>query len=85
MIEENKHIKELYELNHRHDYNSDKRFDYENNLYKKSLSHYIFGNDNTNEFLQKLEKMSIWMLESTLVIRNFWNYTVDKYYNKHRN
>jgi hypothetical protein len=85
MIEEQNHIKELYELNHRHDFNSDKRFDYENNLYKKSLSHYIFGNDITNDFLTKLEKMSVWMFESTLVIRNFWNYTVPRYYNNHRN
>jgi hypothetical protein len=85
MIEEQKHIKELYELNHRHDYNPDKRFDYENNLYKKAFSHYIFGNDTTNEFLIRLEKMTVWMHESTLVVRNFWNYTVDKYYNKHRN
>jgi len=86
MIEEKVHIKELYELSHRHDAPvTDNRFDYENKLFKKSLSGSMFKNETTNEYLMKLQEMQVWMLESVLVARNYWNYTVSKYYNKHTN
>jgi hypothetical protein len=86
MIEEKKHIKELYDLKHRHDTDIAKyRFDYENSLFKKTMSELLFRNDITNQFLIYLQEMQILMFESVLVVRNFWNYTVDKYYNKHSN
>lgn len=86
MIEEKKHIKELYDLTHRHDTNiSNYRFDYEKSLFKKTMSNSLFKNDITNQFLEYLQGMQVWMFESVLVIRNFWNPTVNKHYNKHTN
>lgn len=84
MIEKEKHIKELYNLKHRHDSDTD-RFDYENELFIKTFSRQVFKNNLTNDFLQKIQKLTVWMFESVLIVRNFWNYTVDKYYNKHKN
>jgi len=45
----------------------------------------MFGNKHVAEFLKKLQKSTTWLIDSTLLIRNFWNYTVDVYYNKHNN
>ncbi len=86
MIEESKHIKELYDLSHRHDTPvTDNRFDYEHKLFRKTLSNMLFKNEIEYEFLQKLQGMQVWMLESVLATRNYFNFTVSKYYNKHNN
>ena len=85
MIEEKTQIKELYELKHFNDSNENNGYDYENNLFYNLLSNLMFGNKKLNSFLLLLEKNIIWMIESVLPIRNFWNYTVNKYYNKHNN
>lgn len=86
MIEEKLHIKELYDLSHRHDAKSkDIRFDYENKLMEKNLSRQIFKNSFTKEFILKVQELQVWMLESVLVARNYFNFTVSKYYNKHNN
>ena len=42
---------------------------------------YIFKNNLTNDFLYKLEKLYIITLESNLVIKNWFNYTKEKYNN----
>jgi hypothetical protein len=85
MIQKNKHLKEYWYVNHRNDDLKHTGFDYENNLFRKLFSGLMFDNPKLNEFLTKLQEMVVLMLESTLVVRNFWNYTVDKYYNKHNN
>lgn len=85
MIEKKAHIEDLYILKHRHDSLEHIGYDYENNLYSKLLSNVMFGNKHVAEFLKKLQKSTTWLIDSTLLIRNFWNYTVDVYYNKHNN
>ncbi|NPV12858.1 MAG: hypothetical protein HPY57_13890 [Ignavibacteria bacterium] len=85
MIERNKHINQLWYIKHRNDQLKHTGFDYENNLLKKLLSSQMFGNPNTAQFLSYLQGLLVWQIEATLVVRNFWNYTVDKYYNKHNN
>jgi len=85
MIEKKAHISELYELKHQNDSSEDNGFDYENNLFSKLFSNLMFGNKKMNYFLPLLQQNVVWMIDSTLVIRNFWNFTVDKYYNKHNN
>lgn len=84
MIDRERHIKELYDMRHRKD-KMTKGFDYENNLFKKILSPVMYRNDNLASYLDQIQKLSVWMIESVTVIRNFWNYTVDKYYDKHNN
>jgi hypothetical protein len=85
MIEKEKHIKETWYINHRNDDLKNTGFDYENNLYKRLFSNLMFDNPTLNIFMLKLQKISVLMLESTLVVRNFWNYTCSRYYNKHPN
>lgn len=82
-IEKNTEISELYTFRRFHDESSKKSADYENDLLNHLLSRNMFKNNITSEFLTQLQKNIVWMLESTLVIRNFWNYTVNKYYNKY--
>ena len=70
MIEKSSKIPELYELQHIND-NKFKPFDWQNNLYRKSLSNVLFKNDKTAAFLNQMQMLSVWLIESTLVIRNF--------------
>ena len=84
MIERERHIKELFDLRHIND-NIKSGYDFENNLYSKMLSNVMFKNDTTNNFLMQIQKLSVWMIQSTLVVRNFFDYSVDKHYDKHNN
>lgn len=85
MIEKERHIKELYELDHINDELLNQGYDYENNLYSRILSSVLFRNGMLSAFLKKIQKNSVWMINSVLVVRNFFDYTVDKYYDKHNN
>jgi hypothetical protein len=85
MIERESQIKELYDLKHRKDEELHTHFDYENELVNKMMPSYARRNDTVNTFLDKFQKILVWSIESQLVLRNFYNYTVSKYYNKHSN
>lgn len=84
MIEKDMQVKELYELKHMND-NIESGFDYEEGLLRTTFSNVMFQNDMTNTFLNKIKSLFIYMIESNLVARNWFNYTVSKYYNKHNN
>lgn len=84
MIEKDMQIKELYELKHMND-KIDSGFDYEEGLLRTSFSNVMFQNQMTNDFLNKIKSLLIYTIESNLVARNWFNYTVSKYYNKHNN
>jgi hypothetical protein len=84
MIEKDMQIKELYELKHMND-KIESGFDYEEGLLRTTFSNVMFQNDTTNTFLNKLKSLLIYSIESNLVARNWFNYTVSKYYNKHNN
>jgi hypothetical protein len=83
MIEEELYIKELWDLRHLNDKNQEEGFDYETKFIERSTSEVLRRNNNLREFLNRLQKQMVWMVQSTLVVRNFWNYTVHKYYDKH--
>lgn len=86
MIERESQIKELYDLKHRKDDDPNIHFDYENNLITKIMPEYARRNDTVNEFTTKyFQKLLVWGIEANLVLRNFYNYTVSKYYNGHSN
>ena len=84
MIEKDMQVKELYDLKHMND-KIESGFDYEEGLLRTSFSNVMFQNDMTNTFLNKIKSLLIYMIESNLVARNWFNYTVSKYYNKHNN
>ena len=77
-------IKELYELKHMND-KIESGFDYEEGLLRTTFSNVMFQNDMTRNFLNKIKSLFIYSIESNLVARNWFNYTVSKYYNKHNN
>jgi hypothetical protein len=85
MIERESQIKELYDLKHRKDDEIHTHFDYENELLNKMMPEYARRNDNVNEFSKRFQKLLVWGIEANLVLRNFYNYTVSRYYNKHSN
>jgi hypothetical protein len=84
MIEKDIQIKELYELKHIND-NIKSGFDYEDGLIKNSFSNVMFQNEMTYNFLNKIKDLLIYSIEANLVAKNWFNYTVSKYYNKHNN
>lgn len=77
-------VKELYELKHIND-DIQSGFDYEDGLLRTTFSNVMFKNETTNTFLNKLKTLFIYSIESNLIARNWFNYTVPKYYNKHTN
>ena len=84
MIEKDMQIRELYELKHMND-NIESGFDYEDGLLRTSFSNVMFKNDMTNTFLNKIKSLFNYSIESNLIARNWFNYTVSRYYNKHNN
>lgn len=84
-LEKNVHIPELYDLNHRHDNNLNQGYNYKDNLLKNSLSKPLFENDITNGFLLRLQSLIVLTVDSNVILRNWFNHTVSKYYDKHNN
>ncbi len=84
MYYEEQSLSELHELKHRHD--DDKNFvDYEKSILDKTLSPYLYYNDLMFSFLKKLQRPVSILFDNVNIIKNFKNYTVDKYYYKHKN
>lgn len=83
MIDKEMHIKELYELKHFQDNDLHCHYDYEETFLNKTMSNVMLGNDMTSTFLKKQQKLMVLMMEAPLLIKNFWNWAVPKYYNKH--
>jgi hypothetical protein len=83
MLERNRHIPELYDLKNRNNKELHKHYDYDTLFIKKLFPAYIRKNPNNQKFLELLNKMWLLMYESVLHIKNFWNYTVPKDYDRH--
>lgn len=77
-----KEIDGIYNLKHQHD-EYPKGFDYFDNILKKSLSPFLYNNDNVRGFLLKLEPLVAHLFDQMNVIRNWRNWYVDKYKNDH--
>jgi hypothetical protein len=69
-------------MKHRHDDSEDYLY-YENVILEKSLSPYIYENNNMNEFLKRLQQLVSNLFDHMNIVKNFKNYMVDKYYYKH--
>lgn len=82
MLIKKKEIEELYDLKHHND-SYPKGFNYFDNILKKTLSPYLFQNDNVNGFLLRLEPMIALLFDKVNVMRNWKNWYVDKYKNDH--
>lgn len=84
MIEKDLQIKELYELKHIND-DIKSGYDYEDGLIKNSFSNVMLQNKMTYNFLNKIKDLLIYSIESNLIVRNWFNYTVNKFENRHNN
>lgn len=84
-LEKNIHIPELYDLNHRHDNELHNSQTYKDKILEKSLSKNLYQNDKTAGFLDRLQPMVIQMINSNVILRNWFNPTVSKYYDRHNN
>lgn len=85
MLEQKSQIPELYYLKNKWNNNPNRHYPWEDNILKKTLSPNIFNNKNMRDYLLQLEEMVGLMLESVNIVRNFFNISVDKYYNDHWN
>lgn len=83
MLYQRKQLKELNYMKHRND-DSGVNYDYENNIFNKSLSPYIFNNNLMNSFIQRLQPLTSILFDQMNLIKNLKNYNVDKYFYKHR-
>lgn len=84
-LERSVHIPELYDLNHRNDnelYNAD---DYKDVALERALSKNLYQNEKTAGFLDLLQPMVVQMINSNVILRNWFNPTVSKYYDRHNN
>jgi len=84
-LEKEVHIPELYELNHRHDKELHNAETYKERILERSLSKNIYQNDKTAGFLDLLQPMVVQMINGNVILRNWFNWTVSKYYDRHNN
>lgn len=85
MLYKDKEVKELWDLKHRNDNFSHNGFDYNQRLLTKSLSSFMFFNDNMSEFIGMIKNSLVLYFDSFNIVRNFKNFLVDKYYDQHIN
>jgi len=82
MLYERKDLPELHKLKHRHD-DFDDYVDYEKTILKSALSPYLYNNDLMNNFLNRLQPLVALLFDQMNIVKNWRNYTVDKYFYKH--
>jgi len=57
-------------------------FDYSNVLMQKTLSNYLFRNENISGFITYINDIMVNLIESVKIVRVFQNFTVNKNYKK---
>lgn len=77
MLYRSKDLPELFFMKHRYD--DETPLDYENQLFDKNLSPYLYQNDMMNSFLKKTQPLMSILFYQINVIKNLKNYMVDKY------
>ena len=70
-------LPELYKLRHRND--DTKELDYSQSLLDKTLSPFMFYNDNMNGFLKNLQVLLSIYIDKFNIIKNYKNYNTHKY------
>lgn len=83
MLEKKSHIPELYDLKNRNNNEIHKHYDYDSDLLEKMFPPMILKNPTNYEFLSKMKELWLYMYESALYVKNFYNYTVPRNYDRH--
>lgn len=77
MLYRDKELPELFYMKHRHD--DQTSIDYENQLFDKNLSPYLYQNDMMYLFLNRTQRLMYFLFDQANVLKNMKNYIVDKY------
>ena len=85
MLYKKKQNSELYQLKHMHDNELHHGFDYENNSIMKSVTPVLLRNKTLNQFLNRIQELIAIWFDEVNILRNFFNYRVDKNYDRHPN
>ena len=85
MLYNDKDIPELNKFYHRNDDDTKQYVSYEDSILNKSLSPYLYNNTIMEGFLNKLNRLVSLFFDQFNIIKNWKNFTVDKYYYKHKN
>jgi hypothetical protein len=84
MLYKDNKIDVIYNLKHFHD--DDNEFvDYEKDILTSKVSSNLLGNDKMFSFILHIQKIVYLFYDNVNIIKNWKNYTVDKYYYKHKN
>ena len=59
-------------------------YDYEGNIFRKTMSPYIYADQKRSNILDKFETIIFFLIEKVKGIKVFYNYTVSKNYTKLR-
>jgi hypothetical protein len=57
-------------------------YNYKGNIFRRTLSSYIFVNSTRASILEKFETLVYFLLENVKTIKTYYNYTVPKNYRK---
>lgn len=82
MIEKLTRDPDVYDALTRYDTGYNRHYDYETGS-KKMLTSPVRTNVNAGWFGANVHKLHALTIDSVVVVRNFFNITVDKYYNSH--
>jgi hypothetical protein len=82
MLYNRKEIPEVHYLKHLHD-DQNNHVNYEDIILKNNLSPYLFKNNMMNEWLIKLQPLVSLLFDKINLMKNFKNFTVDKYEYRH--
>jgi hypothetical protein len=57
-------------------------YNYKGNIFRRTISSYIFVNSTRASILEKFETLVYFLLENVKTIKTYYNYTVPKNYRK---
>lgn len=83
IIEESSQIPEMYNLRHKHDVILNDGYNYTDNALIRSMTPVIFNNPNLGNFMEKLNKMYVALIETVLPVRNIFYWSHNRYFNGH--
>ncbi len=79
MLYDRKDLPELNYMKHFHDDSNIKWVKYDDKLFDKTLSPYMFENEVMNIWLKKMQKLAAILFDQMNVMKNYRNYMIDKY------
>jgi len=85
MLYDKQYIPELNAFYHKNDDVKKNYVDYQNQILDKTLSPYMYSNSMMSSFLTQLNPMISLFFDQFNILKNYKNFTVNKYYYKHTN